>query len=239
MLPRHSSERPWGVLVVDDSLGSLQPLLDFLRNSGYKAAGALNADTALSLIRTVRFDVMVAGVRPGSESGLNLVRLAREQQPAMGVIAITAFPDRSVEQECIRLGVSYLLKPVDLAPFLRIVEKVGDLSRRRRWSRKNIQGGLPASVGRARARVVDMSYGGLRLETPQPLDKTLSTPFKVRLPSLGVSVKATLVWTRPSEPTGPWTYGAVIRETNESATRAWRGVVDALPDESSEMSVGM
>lgn len=227
-MARHYSEKPWGILVVDDDLGTLRPLLDLLRSSGYNAAGAAQPDTAISLIRAVRFDVMIAGVRPQSERSLDLIRLATEQQPAMGVIAVTAFPDNAVEQECVRLGAWYLLKPLNLAPFLRIVERVGDLSRRRRWTRKHILGGLVANVGEVRAKVVDMSYGGFRLEMPQPLD-SLPTPFTVRLPSLDLSVNATLVWTRPSDAAGPWVYGAALRETDETATRVWRGAVDALP----------
>ena len=60
---------------------------------------------------------------------------------------------------------------MDLPPFLSIVaEKVSDLSRRRRWARKNILGGFAASVAGHKAKVVDMSYGGFRLEMPAPLD---------------------------------------------------------------------
>ncbi len=227
-MARHYSEKPWGILVVDDDLGTLRPVLELLRNSGYNAAGAVQPDNAIALIRAVRFDVMIAGVRPQSGRSLDLIRLAREQQPAMGVIAVTAFPDNAVEQECVRLGAWYLLKPLNLAPFLRIVERVGDLSRRRRWTRKHVVGGLVADVGDVRARVVDVSYGGFRLEMPRPLD-SMPTPFTVRLPSLDLEVNATLVWTRPSESPGPWIYGAALRETDETANRAWRGAVDALP----------
>jgi len=55
-------------------------------------------------------------------------------------------------------------------------------------------------------------------------------PVEVTLLSFGLSVNATLVWTRSVNTPGPWLSGGALRETDESTTRAWRVVVDALPD---------
>jgi CheY-like chemotaxis protein len=228
---RRSSDTPWGILVVDEDLTTLRPLLELLRNTGYSAAGALHLETAVGLVRAIPFDLLIAGVRAGADSSLDLVRLAREQQPGMSVIAMASAPDEALEHECARLGVSCLAKPVDLKPFLNLVaEKVGDLSRRRRWARKHILGGFAASVAGQKARVVEMSYGGCRLEIPTPLDNTLPSRLEVTLLSFGLSVNATLVWSRNVSNPGTWMCGAALRETDESTTRAWRVVVDALPD---------
>src|SRR5688572_13278592 len=225
------SDTPWGILVVEDDLATLRPLLELLRKTGYSAAGALHFDTASGLVRAIPFDLMIAGVKPGADSSLDLIRLARDHQPGMAVIAMTAIHDPLLEEECTRLGVTCLIKPLDLPPFLSIVaEKVSDLSRRRRWARKHILGGFAASVAGHKAKVVDMSYGGLKLEMPAPLDSTLPTPIEVTLLSFGLSVNATLVWTRNINNPASWMCGASLRETDESTTRAWRVVVDALPD---------
>jgi len=225
-----TSDTPWGILVVDDDLATLRPLLELLRKTGYSAAGALHLETASSLVRTIPFDLLVTSVRPGADTSLDLIRLAREQQPGMAVIAITAAHDEAVEEECLRLGVTYLLKPVDMPPFLAIVaEKVSDLTRRRRWARKHILGGFAASVGGHKAKVVEMSYGGFRFEMPKPLDTPLPASVEVTLLSFGLSVNATLVWTRNETNPGPWMSGAALSDTDASTTRAWRVVVDALP----------
>jgi CheY-like chemotaxis protein len=239
---RHPSDTPWGILVVDDDLATLRPLLELLRNNGYSAAGALHLETASSLVRAIPFDLMIAGVRAGADRTLDLIRLARDRQPGMAVIAIAAVADEAVEEECTRLGVTYVLKPVDLPPFLAMVaEKVSDLSRRRRWARKHILGGFAASVAGRKAKVVDMSYGGFCLEMPVPLETPLPTSVEVTLLSFGLSVNATLVWTRNDANPGPWLSGAALRHTDESTTRAWRVVVDALPDwvRPSQPSAGM
>jgi DNA-binding response OmpR family regulator len=228
---RRSSDAAWGILVVDDDLASLRPLLEMLRNTGYSAAGALHFDAAASFVRAIPFDLMVAGVRPGADSTLDLIRIARDQQPGMAVIAIAAAADAEVEEECTRLGATYLARPVDPPSFLALVaETVSDLSRRRRWARKHILGGFAASVAGHKAKVVDMSYGGFRVELPAPVEVPLLTPVEVTLLSFGLSVNATMVWTRTVNEPGPWLGGGALHETDESTTRAWRVVVDALPD---------
>ena len=236
------SDTPWGILVVEDDLGTLRPLLELLRSTGYSAAGALSFDTASGLVRAIPFDLMIAGVKPGADTSLDLIRLAREQQPGMAVIAMTATPDPVVERECTRIGATCLLRPVELPPFLSIVaEKVSDLSRRRRWARKNIVGGFAASVAGHKAKVVDMSYGGFRLEMPAPLETPPPAPVEVTLLSFGLSVNATVVWSRNFNTPGPWLSGAALRDTDESTARAWRVVVDALPDwvRTNQPSAGM
>src|SRR5687767_705623 len=225
------SDTPWGILVVEDDLATLRPLLELLRKTGYSAAGALHFDTASGLVRAIPFDLMIAGVKPGADSSLDLIRLARDHQPGMAVIAMTATPDPLVAEECTRLGVTCLVKPVDLPPFLSIVaEKVNDLSRRRRWARKHILGGFAASVGGHKAKVVDMSYGGFRLEMPAPPETPLPSAVELTLLSFGLSVNATVVWSRNVNNPGPWLSGAALRDTDESTARAWGVVVDALPD---------
>ena len=235
-----SSGRPWGILVVDDDAVTLRALLDLLRHSGYSAAGAAHLEAAMSLVRVIPFDLLIADLRLRSDSGLKVIRLAREQQPAMGLIAITAVPDSAVEQECIQLGVTYLRKPLNMQRLLRIVaENVSEVGRERRWARKHITGGFAARLGDAQAKVINMSYGGFSLEVPElpagmslepaPPGSELRHPVEVRLLSFGLSLNAELVWTQRLEPSGTWMCGAALVETDSKTVRAWRTVVDALP----------
>lgn len=240
-MSRGPSGRPWGILVVDNDAVTLRALLELLRHSGYSAAGAVHLEAAMSLVRVIPFDLLIADVRPPSESGLKVIRFAREQQPSMALIATTAVPDAAVAQECIQLGVTYLRKPLNLQRLLRIVaEKVSDLGRERRWARKHITGGFAARLGEAQAKVINMSYGGFSLEVPAPPASMslevpappvgeLRLPVEVRLLSFGLSLNAEVVWTRRLEPSGSWTCGAALVETDAKTVRAWRAVVDALP----------
>lgn len=225
--------RPWGILVVDDDVVTLRGVLELLRTAGYRATGAVHFEAALSLVHAIPFDLLIADVRLRVDNGLKLIRLAREEQPAMAVIAITGFPDPVVEEECLRLGVAYLLKPLDLQGLLGIVtSQVSGMNRQRRWPRKRIAGGFAARVGDIPAKVVDMSYGGFRLEMAVPFGTDVPASIEVSLMSFGLSVNAELVWTRRLPSSGTWTCGAALLETDSRTTRAWRVVVDALPKSS-------
>lgn len=184
----------------------------------------------MSLVRVIPFDLLIANVRLGSDNGLKVIRFAREQQPAMALMAITAVPDAGVQQECTDLGVTYLRKPLNLQRLLRIVaEKVGDLGRQRRWARKHITGGFAARLGDAQAKVINMSYGGMSLEVAAPPASEMLKPLEVRLLSFALSLNTELVWTRRLEPMGSLMCGAALLETDAKTVRTWRAVVDALP----------
>jgi DNA-binding response OmpR family regulator len=223
------SDKAWGVLVVDDNLETLRFILDLLRRSGYNATGAVHVDVAASIVHVIPFDLMVIALPHRTSDALNLIDAARVEQPGMAVIAIAAEPDDEVERECAKLGAAVLARPLDLPRFEAIVaDKVSHLGRQRRWARKPVVGGFAARVGSADATIVDISYGGCRLELPADAPSDVSTPVEVTLLSFGLSVKATVVWTRPPD-TGPWTCGAAIGNADEDTIRAWRLVVDALP----------
>ena len=52
----------------------------------------------------------------------------------------------------------------------------------------------PISVDDAPARIVDVSYGGLRFEMQRKLEAALPASLSIRLPTAQLSVKAKLVW---------------------------------------------
>jgi hypothetical protein len=95
----------------------------------------------------------------------------------------------------------------------------------RRWPRKRAE--LPATIFASSARVVELSYGGLRLEmTDAPED--IRALVEIVLPSLGLSVKAVPRWSKPVEEGGSWWCGAEIALTGSDAARRWHHIVDSL-----------
>jgi hypothetical protein len=84
-------------------------------------------------------------------------------------------------------------------------------------------GGLAASVGNEPARIVDISYGGVRFEIRRADESLLPSSFSLTLPSAELSVQAELVW-KNLIGEGTWLCGAALsHETPE-----WYGVVDAI-----------
>ena len=148
--------------------------------------------------------MLITDIRLKADGGLRLIRLARAGQPAMAVVALASFPDPDVEAEVNRLGATYSLKPMDPQRLLAIVaERVSGPGRERRWIRKRVAGGIRARIGGVRAKVLDMSYGGLKLEISMPPEKEPPPSIEVSLMSFGLSVSADVMWTTGSNHRAP------------------------------------
>ena len=225
---------PFEILLVDDDVSSLAGLLTLLRNLGYRTEGAANVEGGYAMLDASPFDVLITDIRLHGESGLKLIRRAREVQPAICIIAITGFPDSAVEQDVINLGAIFMSKPIDVNRLKEILaEHVTSGRRQRRWSRKHVAGGFGAHVAGAAAKIVDVSYGGFRFEMSSPLDPSQTSTINMNLLPFGFTVNADLVWVSRNEPTGSWNCGAALSALDPIIERAWRVVVDALPESSS------
>jgi hypothetical protein len=87
-------------------------------------------------------------------------------------------------------------------------------------------GGLPAEVSGEPARILDVSYGGLRFEIPGKAEHTPPSSFRITFPTAQLSVQAELVW-KSLVAGRTWLVGAALSEENKSL-REWNGLVDAL-----------
>jgi CheY-like chemotaxis protein len=225
---------PSEILVVDDDVPSLAGLLSLLRNLGYRTTGAANVEGGYAMLDAFPFDVLITDIRLHGESGVKLIQHAQLVQPAIAIIAITGFPDAVVEQDVINLGAIFMRKPLDVRSLRDILaERVASGRRQRRWNRKRVAGGgFGAHVAGHSAKIVDVSYGGFRLEMSSPPDPSQSPTINMDLLPFGFTVNADLVWVSRHEPTGSWNCGAALSHLDPTIERAWRVVVDALPESS-------
>jgi len=102
------------VLLVDDERFARTVYSDYLRGAGYEVEVADGADAAIGLLGQHRFDVLLTDViLPGSRDGLALLDHAKELDPNIGVIVITALDKVDPAVRAMRSGASdYLVKPV-------------------------------------------------------------------------------------------------------------------------------
>ena len=102
------------VLLVDDERFARTVYSDYLRGAGYEVEVADGVDSALSLLAQRQFEVLLTDViLPGSRDGLELLALARQQDPQLGVIVITALDRVDPAVRAMKAGASdYLVKPV-------------------------------------------------------------------------------------------------------------------------------
>ena len=216
------------ILIVDDDQATRDGLAALLADAGYDTVTASSVPTAVEILADQQPDLLIVDIRLGAYNGLQLIAMGAKPIPA---IVMTGFADPALEADARRLGAAYLLKPVSppalralIARKLATATNEGVFASDRRWPRKGVTAEMAVRVEHASARVLDISYGGVRLEVQRIAGVGLPIAFRVTFPPAGVSVPVDVVWTRRRDDT-TWLCGAVIAE---DAQPGWRTVVDGL-----------
>lgn len=225
---------PGSVLIVEPDSEQALALRDALVEDRYVVKVAQTFQGAVQTLSAGGVAVLVTAVRLGAFNGLHLIIRNRALDPHIRNI-VTGLPaDHSGDLD--RLGVPFLVKPVDgvtiAAVVSREIDKAADQPLRR-WPRQPVQ--LAAVVSDADIDIVDLSYGGLRLQGRET-SLSVGTELTVSVPSLGVSVTAVARWTKPLHHDGESWCGAEILEPPAGTTNDWKGVVDFLSNRVPEMS---
>jgi two-component system response regulator AtoC len=117
------------VLIVDDERTLARAVKGFLTESGYEAEIAGDAEQALSLLETLRPDVVFTDVRLPGMSGIDLLRRIQEFDAAIPVIIMTAHGTIEGAVEAVKLGAfDYLKKPVDLEELKLLADRARETS---------------------------------------------------------------------------------------------------------------
>lgn len=211
------------ILIVDDHRVTRLGLAEMLETAGYTVVTAGTFPDARRILRETPPDLLIADVRLGSFNGLQLVISGPNRIPA---IVITGYADAVLEAEARRSGADYLVKPFDPDALLGLIrQKLGqnpaEFAVPRRWWRKAVTG-LMAYVGDYPAKIVDVSYGGVKFEI-RPEGGDLPDRFQLRLPD-ATSLQADLVW-KSMLNNDMWVCGAAVWP-EESSARQWFGLVD-------------
>ena len=106
------------LLVLEDDAGIREPLLAFLRESGYAVDAAVRASEADALIRLYPYDALIFDVRlpEGQDAGFELVRKLRAEGFEQPVLFLSARDSLSDRLEGLDSGADdYLVKPFHLA----------------------------------------------------------------------------------------------------------------------------
>ena len=219
------------ILVVDDDplvRGWFQRVLS---NAGYRVAVVSTFDDAQRALRAEPPDLLIADVRLGPHNGLQLVTRA---PPGIASIIVTGFADSVLEAEALRMGAPYVTKPMPGDELLALVrdqlerckrrQKVGS---RRLWDRKVAATPIRAVVGWAPACVIDVSYGGARLEISQGAER-LPRSIDLQRANAATSIVMDVVWMRRLDDQRLLA-GASISWRDTSAVHDWKVFVDALP----------
>lgn len=218
---------PYRILVLDDDEVALSGVVELLRDAGHHVTGAATYDAAKRLLSVSSFDLLVSDVRLRSFNGLNLVMQARNDHPDMAIIIMTGYDDPLIDLEAHRYHAPLLKKPLHPREFLQQVDTaLQGVRRQRRWPRKRVVGGFRVTIGGRPAAVVDVCYGGLRLEMPD--GPPPAGRFELEIAGIGLHLQAEPVWTDTSSRPRGSVCGAALAEDYSPAARTWRVIVDRL-----------
>lgn len=215
------------ILVVEDNPATRLGMVDLLTRAGYDVSSAATFDHAKQALREQRPDLLITDVRLGDYNGLQLLIGTRDPVPT---IVVSAFNDAVLEAEARSHNAPYLVKPISPTALLQTIEQV--LAREhelpsptRRWSRKRVTRVLPADAEGTPARVVDVSYGGLRVELHRDPEEDVPTSFTIRVQELALPVD--VVWRSRKGDEG-WVCGLSVADIPPPVAVQWHGLVDAV-----------
>jgi DNA-binding response OmpR family regulator len=215
------------ILVVEDDYVARSGVVELLSRAGFEASGLASVPSALAQLKANRPDLLITDVRVQGENGLQLVALFGRVLPA---IVVTGFDDSGLEAEARAMGAEYLVKPVLPSTLVEMVSRKlaqgpPTFSPARRWPRKSPREGLAAQADSSPARVLDVSYGGVRFSVQRATTAWHPESVSLVLPGWQDPLDVQVVW-RQRDPAGRWLCGGLIADGDQ---RRWRELVDQIP----------
>ena len=113
------------VLVVDDSIETVELIKRNLEGAGYQVYTANHVQGAVSILDSVVIDLVITDLKMPDQSGLQLIRHVMENFKGIGVLVITGFPSIQGAVESIKIGAEeYVVKPFTDEELFKAIERV-------------------------------------------------------------------------------------------------------------------
>jgi putative two-component system response regulator len=150
------------LLVVDDDAAVRRSLSTLLASMGYTVETAESGRAALSMLVKGKFGVMLCDVRMPQLSGLEVIPSARDIDPELAIIMVSAVNEAETATQALRAGaVDYVTKPIDVDSMRESIERaLGE----RAAARKRAQRALREAVT-ARTVALEREKAALRTLT--------------------------------------------------------------------------
>ena len=115
------------VLIIDDESAILDTLRILLKKSGYVVETAQGGKAGLEAMRSVSPDIVLTDVRMPAVTGIDILEVAREQDPEMPVILMTAQASLQSAIEAVNQGAFYYIqKPFSNDDLLAICSRAAE-----------------------------------------------------------------------------------------------------------------
>jgi len=154
------------ILVVEDGRTQREMLCGFLRDEGYSVACAENGEDALMKLREEGFDLVLTDYKMPVMDGMALLQAAKELNPEVDVVVMTAFGTVETAVSAMKAGASdYISKPIDLDELQLLIERISGrrtIVRENEILRKELRGKRVTPDGivsrsRAMAEVINLA----------------------------------------------------------------------------------
>ena len=218
---------PFRILVVDHDEHALIGISELLCEQGHDVTAAATYEEAKIALGASVFDLLVTDVHLRPYNGLHLVMHSRVEHPDMAVVITTGYDMPALALEAGRYNARCVQKPIRPGEFLKTIDDtLGTVRRQRRWPRKRVDGGFRVTAGGRPAAVLDVSYGGLRLELADAAP--LAGAFDVEMASIGLHLTVEPVWAAMVPQRGTTLCGAALTDDESHTVEAWHAIVDRL-----------
>jgi DNA-binding response OmpR family regulator/NAD-dependent dihydropyrimidine dehydrogenase PreA subunit len=112
------------ILLVEDETVLRESVRDWLVDVGYDVHTAEDGEQAMKTVAEQEFGLLILDLRLPGKDGLEVLKEAREKQPTVKGIIITAYPSVETAVEAVKRGaIDYLPKPFDLNYLEEVIEK--------------------------------------------------------------------------------------------------------------------
>jgi len=219
------------VLAVNTNQAALSTTKEILASSGYFVVCAGGYGEAKERLTLAPPDLLITSVKLGAYNGLQLV-IRASTNPKVPSIVVGDRSDAVLQNEAKRLGAVFLAEPLERDSLIPIVQKLlagsdekASSNIERRWPRKPVN--ISVHVGDCDARLVDASYGGLRLEFSRVPTDQVERIDAVSISQVG-KVAIHPVWTRGSVGSTTVWCGVEVKAAERKVGSAWRTFVDSL-----------
>ncbi|HPG40199.1 MAG TPA: response regulator [bacterium] len=115
------------ILWVDDEIDLLRAHVLFLEGKGYTVTTVTNAEDAIELVKTKKFDIVLLDEMLHGIDGLSALVELKEINPGLPVIMVTKNEEESLMENAIGAKIDdYLTKPVNPSQILLVCKKILD-----------------------------------------------------------------------------------------------------------------
>jgi DNA-binding NtrC family response regulator len=161
------SKKPAGtVLIVDDDEGVRRVMTRWVADLGHEVLVAVDAESALELMRGADVDVALCDVRMPGKDGIWLVEQLRRAYPATSIVMATGLTELD-PTVTLRPGVvGYLVKPFHRAALEEVIQKGLEARRERHGGPSRPQ---PLLTGGRPSMPVSEAPDGVRMGWTEPI----------------------------------------------------------------------